>query len=502
LLPCDAVLRRIAAIGLLAVGTYGMTACDLDSGQVVKTVKAADPGRTPSPAQEEAWRCAFVGLNAGAPVWDGQVVLDVDAFAKTGAGSVRLDFLIDDQESWNETALARYDGIVDGLRAHGIQVLGAVNYGASHKGQAEWNDDTDGDGMNDYVVDFAASARVLFERFGDRIQRWEIWNEPDCWENPDYAANPTAAGCTYMLPRVYAKLLAQTYVSSADVIASKNLELVSAGLFAHDIDGNRVTGAAYMSEVYDNGVWDWLEANHGRRYPWTYFGYHLYVDQDVASDGQKLTSYLDEITGLAGARGDSSPVLITEIGWQASPDDAAALDRQRENLRMSFDLLEARSGIAGAFWFSFHDFPGKFWGIEGKPAEDELLAQAIACVGATLTESENSCEHSTCGEGGALAESCSPCAYAVCSYRASCCSDTWDAECVTIAAHTTGACRGVCATGESSCAHDECSAGDALPSSCSSCAQSLCARDAYCCEKEWDWICAGEAARDPFCVCS
>jgi hypothetical protein len=78
------------------------------------------------------------------------------------------------------------------------------------RGQADWNDDPDADGVNDTVTEFAFTARVLFERFGDRIKRWELWNEPDCWKTRTMRQS-RSSGCTYLLPRVYAKILAETW---------------------------------------------------------------------------------------------------------------------------------------------------------------------------------------------------------------------------------------------------------------------------------------------------
>lgn len=79
----------------------------------------------------------------------------------------------------------------------------------------------------------------------------------------------------------------------------------------------------------------------------------------------------------------------------------------------------------------------------------------------------------------------------------------WTEECVAEAKKTVGICRGVCADGVSACAHDECTEGAALNESCSTCAAAVCERDSDCCSDtgKWDWICASEAERDPYCEC-
>ncbi|MBX3126288.1 MAG: C40 family peptidase [Polyangiaceae bacterium] len=113
------------------------------------------------------------------------------------------------------------------------------------------------------------------------------------------------------------------------------------------------------------------------------------------------------------------------------------------------------------------------------------------------------CAHSPCKVGAPLNVGCSSCANMVCIQKPSCCdpSGTWDQGCVELAGDSPGACASECADGQSSCSHSECEAGSALPTGCSSCAASVCAKDAYCCSGAWDWICAKAAKADPYCSC-
>jgi hypothetical protein len=91
----------------------------------------------------------------------------------------------------------------------------------------------------------------------------------------------------------------------------------------------------------------------------------------------------------------------------------------------------------------------------------------------------------------------------VCSYLPECCEEdgVWDADCVEMAQDIPGACRSVCAVEDSTCSHSECEQGEALDAYCSSCTTSVCEKDSFCCEHEWDDICVSGAARDPFCSC-
>ncbi|MFO0568922.1 MAG: M64 family metallopeptidase [Polyangiaceae bacterium] len=118
---------------------------------------------------------------------------------------------------------------------------------------------------------------------------------------------------------------------------------------------------------------------------------------------------------------------------------------------------------------------------------------------------KGSCNHSECTPGGALTQDCSTCSSAICSLRPDCCDPAkgWTEECVTEAQNTVGICRGVCADGKGQCAHSECTDGAALTDGCSTCATAVCKRDPYCCSStgKWDWICAAEAEKDPYCKC-
>ncbi|MFO0567976.1 MAG: M64 family metallopeptidase [Polyangiaceae bacterium] len=114
-----------------------------------------------------------------------------------------------------------------------------------------------------------------------------------------------------------------------------------------------------------------------------------------------------------------------------------------------------------------------------------------------------SCDHSECKAGGALAKECSACASTVCAAKPECCDKNkgWTDECVKLAIATPGPCRAICYDGNSSCGHGECSEGAALSQSCSTCADSVCKKDPYCCSGKWDPICSYEAEKDPYCSC-
>jgi hypothetical protein len=122
---------------------------------------------------------------------------------------------------------------------------------------------------------------------------------------------------------------------------------------------------------------------------------------------------------------------------------------------------------------------------------------------ASPTDSTGDCSHNPCETGAALGKECSPCTGQICQTKPECCdpSKSWTTECVTAVQNLQGACASVCYDGQSSCTHFECSAGDALPSSCSTCAAAVCKLDEFCCTNKWDAWCVNEAERSPYCSC-
>jgi hypothetical protein len=136
-------------------------------------------------------------------------------------------------------------------------------------------------------------------------------------------------------------------------------------------------------------------------------------------------------------------------------------------------------------------------------AWDSLCVASVDQVCATTCSGETTCTHKPCEVGSAMHESCSPCIGKVCEEDPYCCNlenGQWDQTCADAASALVGVCAGECGT-TGNCVHSECDVGSALTTGCSPCADSVCATDPFCCENEWDWICAKEAKDQPTCSC-
>ncbi len=330
----------------------------------------------------------YHGINAGAPVWNGVIQFNqakAAAIAATGCRTVRINFRMDGHAAWDASLLAQYDTVIQNAVNHNLRVLGLFSNECMPVGQNVYNDDPDGDGMNPYVLDFRATVRLLVDRYKNQIKRWEIWNEPNAWTNSNYQNDPKNAGGTYILPRVYANLLAESYkeceLSGGEALLSDyTIDLVSGGLFAHEIGGGFSHAMDYMQQVYNRtSVWSAFQAAAGRRYPWRLFGYHFYLATDTTITTQRLNQYFNMVRSVQATNNDSSALLITEFGWNSA--SGVGESGQASNMQIAYNHMETRPYIVGAIWYQWIDEPYPYyWGItrgdgSEKPSYHEFVSQ-------------------------------------------------------------------------------------------------------------------------------
>ncbi len=321
-------------------------------------------------ATQYAMSDEFHGLNAGAPIWNGVIQFTPQKaaqFAATGTDSIRLNFRLDSgATSWNITQLHLYDEVIQNAKDAGLKILGLFSNETVAGGQTSWNLDPDGDGMNSYVSNFADTAQFLVDRYKNDIKQFEIWNEPNAWSNPNYQSDPQNAGGTYILPRVYAQLLSETYrhlnTAGQSLLNDFNISLATGGLLAHDIGGSFSTAMPYFQQVYDQAaVWSSFQADTGLQYPWADFGYHFYISQGSLASQSQLSSYFNAVRSTQVANSDFSNVAVTEFGWQTVGSNTEQL--QRDNMATSYNFLEGQSYVSGTYWYQWVDDGTGAWGI-------------------------------------------------------------------------------------------------------------------------------------------
>ncbi|QQE12513.1 cellulase family glycosylhydrolase [Planctomycetota bacterium] len=309
----------------------------------------------------------YYGINAGAPIWDGNVILTkqtIRQIAATGTKAIRLNFRIDGNEEWDRKLLHQYRAIVNELIKADIQILGVLCNDVLPQSQDQWNDTTNGP-SNQYVKDFAQTATAIITYFPS-IKRWEVWNEPDSWTNPEYKKDPREAGGTYILPEVLAHLLMETRISLMDSkhgnwFKYKNIQLVLGGLFAHDIEGQHQPSVNYLRELYNQkSIWDSCINETGKYFPWDIIGYHFYINQGTDLDTGKLALYIDEIAHAAWENKDSSKILITEFGWASN---YISESQMKNNMTAAYKVLRAKPDVIGTYWYQWHDEPDQKRGL-------------------------------------------------------------------------------------------------------------------------------------------
>ncbi len=314
----------------------------------------------------------FVGTNAGAPI-SGESILFSDAvaadIASSGCRLVRLNFIAG-ASGWTSTRLGKYDTIVQNARNNNLEILAVFSNETQNGTQAQWNENYNTTGLNNYITNYAATASMLMDRYKNDIRWFEIWNEPTCWSVPP-SSNPLNAGCTYLWPRIFANLTAETYKKAiadhgANFFSANELSLVSGGLFAHDIGGSFSTAADYTRSVYQQtSVWNSFE-NHvnnptGRRYPWDYFGYHFYLNQGSAVSTTELSNYFNDVRVEQNLFNDTAPFFLTEFGWTIQGVGETV---QAQNVTNTYNWLKTQSDIVAGIWYQWNCCdPNGDWGL-------------------------------------------------------------------------------------------------------------------------------------------
>ena len=136
-----------------------------------------------------------------------------------------------------------------------------------------------------------------------------------------------------------------------------------------------------------------------------------------------------------------------------------------------------------------------FFGLASTRAPIAINATVSQTLGSALSVAGQAPGLDKCTTGGALLSS-DTCTAEVCAADSFCCTNAWDAICVS---EVRTVCDSLtCAESNGTCSHSLCSSGSALVNSCDStkanCVASICAVDAFCCGSSWDSLCVGEVS--------
>ena len=181
---------------------------------------------------------------------------------------------------------------------------------------------------------FARFAAVAVERYGDQVEAWEIWNEPNSglfWTDPD--------------PDRYVDLLAAAVppLRAADPTAS----IVTGGLApADDVPGSEISPEAFLEAVLEVADPALIDA----------VGIHPYsfpADPSDRSLEWNLFARLPDIHRRVAESADRPiPIWLTEFG---APYDSDRPDHQAEILSEALHCAAQWPWVGPVFVYSLND---------------------------------------------------------------------------------------------------------------------------------------------------
>ena len=157
------------------------------------------------------------------------------------------------------------------------------------------------------TADFAAFARVFASRYGDIIDYYQIWDEPnlgDAWGNAD----PRAAQYVALLAA------ARNAILGADPTAT----IIAAGLApTTETAGRNISDIRYLESMYAHGARDFMDVVAGKPYGFSSSPLDRRVDQSVLN-----FSRIVALREVMKANDDGrKPLWASNYGWNALPPD-------------------------------------------------------------------------------------------------------------------------------------------------------------------------------------
>lgn len=232
---------------------------------------------------------------------------------------IRWEMLQPRRDEWH---WHHYDKLIGAYEERGFKQMGLLAYSAawaSSRSDTAFAPPSDLDAWEAFV-------RATAERYGDRVDAWEVWNEPDVaffWGGVDGGQ-----------PEVYLELLKRAHRAIKAV--DPDAIVVSGGV------SGTGRGADFIHRMLDLGGGQYFDA----------LGVHGYVPLGEI-DGESFRS--DHWARLRAVRERSGkPFWVTEFGW-ATRDvgEAEQANLLARHAPMLFDL----GGVERIFFFQFKD-PG------------------------------------------------------------------------------------------------------------------------------------------------
>lgn len=263
------------------------------------------------------------------PALDGYMAQVVAA----GASWVRLDV------DWSvaEPAPGQFDWsaadrVVNAATAHGLHPLLLLAYSpawARPRGSAS----TDSHAYPADPAAFGAFARAAAERYGDRANAWEVWNEPNLVQF--FAPKPDVA--------IYAGLLRAAYTAIHAI--QPDAVVISGGLAPAVDNGTNIAPPTFIDRLYQQGANRYLDAVG--MHPYTY----PVLPADPRSAGYNAFQRMQLLRATMVAGGDAGKkIWITEFGAPTGTfATGVSAGTQAKSIAEGIDLAR-QYGFVGRFF--------------------------------------------------------------------------------------------------------------------------------------------------------
>ena len=246
---------------------------------------------------------------------------------RAGARWDRLDFSWDviepEQDVWDfdypDRAVALYD-------QQGVGILGVLTRRAAW---AEQSPHTEQD-----IADFADYVYHMVDRYKGKIDRWEVWNEPNIptsWQSPPHdGPNPDH----------YVAILTAAY----EAAKRANPDCTVIGIASSMTDLN------WLIDIAARGGLDYVDA----------VSFHPY-SLSGGPEEMELPTQIDYVREVCRHFGKPDmPLYITELGWHAPYTSDRAMQRQGAFLIQSYVIALAQE-VEQLYWFNIQS-----WRVAGR----------------------------------------------------------------------------------------------------------------------------------------
>ncbi len=228
-----------------------------------------------------------------------------------------------------------------------------------------------GGGVNEYMRVWLDRARLITNRYGDRIDAYQILNEQNRMSD-DGAID--AEVTARLLTKFYRFFRHEDSALPGEQDWREDVQIILGGL--HPAGTSRpwlpgyVSDREYLLDIYAADGFQSYRETYGD-FPIDGLGYHPYPEEIITlqDDIALIRGRIDEVRETLVEVGDPLlPFWITEIGYNVafgSQDEVG----QAEFMRDVFRELGTRPDVAVVFWFKYEDFPpasgpnAQKWGV-------------------------------------------------------------------------------------------------------------------------------------------